>query len=128
MTKKRIDAPFLSKFNRDSIYMNPDSELYESIINEIGNILSSKLKTIDRNEDSPFSYGIRDLQSIDNSEDSLSDFKIHCAKQILRYEPRIEDIYINECSINKMQQTLEIELVCKIKGRNKDLNTKISVA
>ncbi len=128
MINKRTDAPFLSKFNRNSIYLNSENELCESIINEIGNILSSKLKTIDKNEKLPFSYGIRDLQSIDNSVESINEFKIHCMEQILRYEPRIEDLYINECVINKMNQTLEIELFCKIKGKNQNLSTKISIS
>lgn len=127
MIKKRVDSPFLSKFNQDSIYLNSDEELYKSIIDEIGNILSSKLKITNRNEESPFAYGIRDLQSIDNSMDRLNDFKNHCIEKILRYEPRIEDLYINECSINKMNQTLEIELICKIKGKDKHLSTKISI-
>ncbi len=127
MTEERTDAPFLSKFNRDSVYLSSENELCESIINEIGNILSSKLKTFDKNEKSPFSYGIRDLQSIDNSVDALDEFKIHCMEQILRYEPRIEDLYISECNINKMNQTLEIELFCKIKGKNQNLSTKISI-
>lgn len=127
MIKGKIDAPFLSKFNRNSVYLDSDDEFYQSIIDEIGNILSSKLKIIDKANESPFAYGIKDLQSIDNSIDSLDDFKIHCIKQILRYEPRIDEVFINECVINKMNQTLEIELFCKIKGRNQNLSTKISI-
>lgn len=127
MTEKKIDAPFLSKFNRNSVYFNSDEELYKSIIDEIGNILSSKLKILNKKEKSPFGYGIRDLQSIDNSIDCLNDFKINCIEKILYYEPRIEEVYINECIVNKMNQTIEIELICKIKGKNKHLSTKISV-
>lgn len=125
MNKKRIDAPFLSKFNRKSVYFDSEEEICNSIINEIGNILSSKLKITDKSEETPFSYGIRDLQSVDNSQDAIEEFKDHCIRQILRYEPRVEEVYINECNLNKMNQTLEIELVCKIRGQDHTLNTKI---
>ena len=84
-----------------------------------------KLKITDKSEETPFSYGIRDLQSVDNSQDAIEEFKDHCIRQILRYEPRVEEVYINECNLNKMNQTLEIELVCKIRGQDHTLNTKI---
>ena len=70
---------------------------------------------------------MRDLQSIDSSDEGLAAFKQHCAEQILRYEPRLEDIYIGSCVINKMTQSLEMEITCKIKGLRNELFTKIYV-
>ena len=121
---KRIDAPFLSKFNEGSIYLKTESELFNSIINEIGNILSTKLKMKYTSGDSPFSYGISDLQSLENSEDSLNEFKIQCRKTILQFEPRISDIVISDCSFNGLNQCLEIEISCQLKSSEKIFSTK----
>lgn len=127
MIEKRVDAPFLSKFNRDSIYLKSENDLFNSIINEIGNILSTKLKTKAASEDSPFGYGVSDLQSLENSEDSLNEFKLQCRKAILRFEPRIDDVIISNCHFNKLNQCLELEISCQLKNSEKTFSSKFSM-
>ena len=82
---------------------------------------------LEKDTSSPFSYGVRDLQSIDSSDEGLAAFKQHCAEQILRYEPRLEDIDIGSCVINKMTQSLEMEITSKIRGQRNELSTKIYI-
>ncbi len=126
MIDKRIDAPFLTKFNRRSPFLKSEKELYASIIEEIGNILSSKLKISEISYDSPYSYGVRDLQSIENSEESMLIYKENCRNAILRFEPRVSDVIITVLHFNNSSQTLEMELTCNIKGTQESFSTKMS--
>ena len=127
MIDKRIDAPFLTKFNRKSAFIKSEDELYISIMEEIGNILSTKLKTREISYDSPYSYGVRDLQSIENSEESKNIFKDNCREAILRFEPRVSDVEIIELRFNNISQTLEIELSCQVPLTRGTFSTKISL-
>ncbi|MDR1390869.1 MAG: GPW/gp25 family protein [Holosporales bacterium] len=110
---KKAEASFLSKFNRKSVYLDSENEFFESIVEEIGNILSTKLKKLDDREESPFSYGIRDLQSLEISKNSIDEFKIHCCNMILKFEPRISDISVNNYHFDNKSQLLAMEFVCQ---------------
>ena len=110
MIDKRIDVPFLMKFISDKTFLTPD-ELIASIVNEIGNILSAKLKQkFDDSNKTPYGYGVPDLQSLDNSPESLGSFRESCRKAILSFEPRVSDATISECFIDYKKQILHIEL------------------
>jgi predicted component of type VI protein secretion system len=133
MKNLKIDAPFLSKFNRQSIYITSETELYQSIIEEIGNILSSKLRVIGdyRNpkvKDSPFCYGVRDLQSIGTSSEEMEEFKLHCRTMILNFEPRIQDIEITKIFLNRETQNLRLDVTCFLKNGNRKFSTEISIS
>ncbi len=120
MIDTRIDAPFLTKFNRKSPYLKPN-ELIDSITDEIGNILASKTAL------SPFLYGVPDLQSLDNSPESLNTFAEHCRKAVLRFEPRVRDVEISNCHINTNTQSLELEISCFVPTLNQKLKTQINL-
>ena len=109
MIDKRIDAPFLQKFVRKTPFLN-QNELIESIVNEIGNILSSRHQFPGRIK-FPFAYGIQDLLSMDNSVESLNTFKENCRNAILKFEPRVSDVAITNCQSNHLHQSLNIELI-----------------
>ena len=125
---RRIDVPFLNKFNRKSPYIKSESELYASIVEEIGNILSTKLKTREVSTDSPFAYGVRDLQSLEKSDEAINQFKQQCRDTILRFEPRVSDIDILECRFNDLAQTLELEFNCQVPEIGGSFSSKISLA
>ena len=120
MIDSRIDTPFLTKFNRKSPYLRPN-ELIDSIADEIGNILASRTTL------SPFLYGVRDLQSLDNSPESLNTFAEHCRKAILRLEPRVRDVEILNCRINTNTQSLKWEISCFVPTLNQKLKTHINL-
>lgn len=124
---KRIDVPFLTKFNRNEVFFDNKNALFESIIQEIGNILSTKLKTDSIDYDSPFSYGVRDLQSLDTSELEIENFKTHCREAILKFEPRLSDVMIQSCTVNHSRQTIELELVCKLRQGLEVFSTKFQL-
>jgi predicted component of type VI protein secretion system len=127
-TKIKIDRPFLEKFTERSIYLTSYDELCKSVINEIGNILSSKLKLNDENSKSfkiPFLYGVRDLQSIGISDDNIENFKRHCEKIILELEPRLSRIEFDKVNVNKEEQSLKVEITCHLKYRNKKFEAVI---
>jgi predicted component of type VI protein secretion system len=131
MAKNNIYAPFLSKFSRESVYIQSDDELYQSIIEEIENILSSRLKIPDDyttllSENTPFSYGVRDIQSIGGSNEEFEKLKTHYRDTILRFEPRLLDIEIGKMQIHRDTQTLKIEMTCVVKNSNKKFTTSIS--
>ncbi|MDR2667372.1 MAG: GPW/gp25 family protein [Holosporales bacterium] len=131
MAKNKIDVPFLYKFNEKSTYIQSKDELYLSITEEIGNILSSKLKipgdfTEIAFESTPFSYGVRDIQSIETSNEKLEKLKTHYRKAILNFEPRLSDVEVKTISVNNETQTLKIELICTTKIDDKKFATEIS--
>lgn len=130
----RIDRPFFEKLKNKSVYFNDDDEYYRSIIMEIGNIFSSRLKYKDsfldeimdkKSRDIPFLYGIRDFQSLNNFD--TEKFKIQAREIIIRLEPRIIDFEIISLNFNYQLQRLEMNIRCTIKQNNKKINTKIFV-
>jgi predicted component of type VI protein secretion system len=119
----KTDFPFLSKFDSESVYITSNEDFLSSIVDEIGNILSSRLKLPQSYKDFdfgnvPFAYGIRDLQSLGYSRRDLEDFKVHCRDMILRLEPRLEYIEIQDINIDKEAQSISITLVCYPKSSN----------
>lgn len=124
---RRVDTPFLTKFNRDSPYLKSEDDLFASIMEEIGNILSTKLKTFEISYNSPYSYGVRDLQSLENSKESLDTFEENCRRAILRFEPRVSDVTVIKSHINNNLQTLELELSCYVPLANRAFSTKITL-
>lgn len=125
---KRIDVPFLNKFNKKSPYLKSEDELYASIAEEIGNILSTKLKIKDVSIDSPFGYGVRDLQSLEKSNEAVEQFKQQCCDAILRFEPRISEIEIIECKFNDVAQVLELEFSCQVPSVAGAFTSRITLA
>ncbi|MBR1479470.1 MAG: GPW/gp25 family protein [Alphaproteobacteria bacterium] len=123
--ERRIDIPFLDKFNSDTSFFRSESELVASIVNEIGNILSTRLR--ERDAVPPFDYGIRDLQSLEGSGEFVERFKAHCRAAILRFEPRVSDILVEDCRFNQQTQHLEMDILIQIKSSNKSFPTKISI-
>lgn len=125
IAKTKIDRPFLSKFNNNSVYFNSQDEFYKSIVKEIYYILESNLKLSDEylklnTCNLPFSYGTRDLQSIETSTEGLINFKIHCKESILKSEPRLSDIEITDISIDKEKQALTLKILCCLKNNNNE--------
>ncbi|MDR3224049.1 MAG: hypothetical protein LBT03_00455 [Holosporales bacterium] len=132
MSKHKINAPFLSKFNRPFQYFSGHSELCKSIIDEIGNILSTKLKLPGDYRsnvfmDVPFSYGVRDIQSVGISLEDLESFKEHCRLQILAFESRISDLEIEDISFNKEKQNIKMTINCKLKNSEQRFTTNIGI-
>jgi predicted component of type VI protein secretion system len=133
MKTLRIDSPFLSKFkNSTPLYIKSEEELAQSIMEEIGNILSTKLKLPGKfqdikDRDSPYAYGVRDLQSVGISPEELDTFKNHCKVAILSYECRLIDIEINNISFDKDRQILMLNIQCTPKQTEKKFAMKINV-
>ncbi|MDR0630585.1 MAG: GPW/gp25 family protein [Holosporales bacterium] len=134
MTDKiKLDHSFLSKFNNNQIYINSTDELYKSIMKEIENILSSRLKLSNSYKtdypkmNSPFSYGVRDLQSIESSQETFEDFKIHCQNTILAFEPRLKNITISDIKINKDILMLFIKITIFLKDTKRVFTTEIMI-
>ena len=127
---KKVDLPFLEKFNQDSVYIDSYSVLCQSIVDEIGSILFSKLKISGKYmnfKDVPFSYGIRDIQSINVSYDELRDFKTHCEEAILNLEPRLESIEISDIKLDKEKQVLNLKIICLPKHHKQNFITEIKL-
>lgn len=122
---RRIEVPFLSKFNRKSQFFDSQNELLESIIEEIGNILSTKIRSENSTELSPFSYGAKDLQSINYAQENLEAYAEECRKAILRLEPRVTNVSITKCQINKQTQTLEMEISCFVPTVKESFSTNV---
>jgi predicted component of type VI protein secretion system len=102
-------------------------------VEEIGSILSSKLKTPGNYKDkqitnSPFSYGVRDLQSIGTSTEDIADFKEHCKAVILKFENRISNIEINEIAFDKEKQNLKMSITCLLKRFDKQFVAEIVIS
>ena len=130
---EKIDIPFLEKFNSQSVYFKSSNELYKSIIREIENILSSRLKLTDEYlevnfKDVPFYYGTRDLESIEISREGLHNFKSHCKKMILACEPRLKDLEFTKIEVNKEKQNLILNIVCYLKKSNGKFTSEIKIS
>lgn len=119
---QNTDRPFFSKFNSNSACFHSESELFQSILLEIKNILESRLKLTDADiaiygDDLPFFYGIRDLQSIDLSSGWMQKFKIHCQTIILKLEPRLQTIDITKIWIDQKQQCINLKITCHLPNK-----------
>ncbi len=124
----RLDRPFLDKFFKESTYFQDKREYIDSIIDEISNILSSRLRTVGGFDDNPFNYGIRDLLSLDFSRDDLTTFKNQCRSIILRLEPRISDLEITSLKVNTEKQALNFEIVCVLKATGDKIYPKVIIS
>lgn len=129
---EKIDRPFFEKFNKHNVYFNSQEEYYLSIVNEIGNILSSRLKISDIEinnvgglADIPFIYGIRDIHSVNTL--NTDEFKAQCRDLVMMFEPRITDFEITSITHNQEIQSLELTVRCVIKKNNKTISTTIKV-
>ena len=125
--ERRIDIPFLDKFNSKTPFFRSESELFASVVDEIGNILSTRLRARELDGTSPFGYGVRDLQSLEGTGEFVERFKAHCREAILRFEPRVSDVFIEDCRFNKITQHLEMDMFVQVKLLNKGFSTKISI-
>lgn len=123
---KSIDRPFLDKLKYGSVYCKDYDEYISSIVNEIYNILSCRLKSSDKVTQNPFCYGIKDLQSLDLSYNNLESFRIQCEKIIEHLEPRVDKVEISNINILKNTQSLEFSIKCIIKKTGSKLIKKLS--
>lgn len=127
---KKVDLPFLEKFNQSSVYIDSYGGLCQSIVEEIGNILFSKLKLSGKYgdfKDIPFSYGVRDIQSVNASFEELRNFKTHCEEAILNLEPRLESIEISDIKLDKEKQVLNLKIICLPKHHKQNFITEIKL-
>ncbi|MDR1332834.1 MAG: GPW/gp25 family protein [Holosporales bacterium] len=128
----KVDAPFLSKFNRRSAYIESTDELLQSIVEEVGNVLSAKLAipgshTAKDIYNSPFSYGVRDIQSIGISSGDLDNFKAHCRRAILAFDPRLLNVEIDNIAFDKCAQRLKMSMTFTINAPPTKLAAEILV-
>ncbi|MDR0695404.1 MAG: hypothetical protein LBF56_01355 [Holosporales bacterium] len=129
---QKIDAPFLSKFIHGKEYLDSAEEICRSITEEIGNILSTRLTLSGdhantRIKDSPYRYGVRDLQSVGVSSEDLEKYKAHCKEAILASESRLYDLEIESISFIKEMQSLQMSMSCVLKGGDYSFLTEISL-
>jgi predicted component of type VI protein secretion system len=130
--RKRIDAPFLSKLSGGPVYIKATDDLLKSVVDEIGNILSSRLMIPNGYVDGdvysfPFAYGVRDLQSVGISRENLDAFKSHCRKAILRFECRISDVEIGDISFDKTTQHLRMDVSFTLKDQLTKFTTVVTI-
>lgn len=125
---KRFDRSFLEKISVGETY-HGDYESYKmSVINEIGNILSCRLKSEGGISENPFSYGIKDLLSQDISKDDLDIFRINCQRIVKELEPRILDIEFTDLKVNARRQVLELAMKCVLKLGNQKIYQKMLIS
>ena len=124
----KVDRSFFDKFN-NSTYINNIKELGESIIAEIYNILSTRLKshinssTFKGTKENPFDYGIIDLQSFNNIEQLSENIK-QC---IMLYEPRIKDCHIENVNIDQQKQSITFNIFFIIDSYSKCFQSNINI-
>lgn len=124
----KVDRSFFDKFN-NSTYINSIKELGESIIAEVYNILSTRLKShinfkkFNGTKENPFNYGIIDLQSFDNIE-QLSENIRQC---ILLYEPRIKNCYIENMIIDNYKQSINFNVLFTIDNYSECFQSFINI-
>ncbi|MDR2074932.1 MAG: hypothetical protein LBP31_01795 [Holosporales bacterium] len=121
---KKLDRPFLDKIVVRSTYFSNYEEYVSSIIDEIGNILSCRLKN---KENSSFNYGISDILSVGSDNDNLEKFKLECQNIVKKLEPRISDIEITDIDSNNKTQTMELTMVCILKETGQKIYPKITI-
>ncbi|MBQ9440857.1 MAG: GPW/gp25 family protein [Alphaproteobacteria bacterium] len=124
----RVDRSFLDKFH-SSTYIQNKKEFGESIIAEVYNILSTRIKShinMDKfkgTNENPFDYGILDLQSFDNVEQLSENIK-QC---IIFHEPRIKECYIENININPKQQSIEFNILFTIDNYSECFKSNINI-
>lgn len=132
INETQIDRPFLDKFSNSTFFRDIE-EFYNSIADEIANILSAnirlsgeinKLPTIDIN---PYAYGTRDLQSLLDATEIRGKFIEHCRRQILRLEPRINSCEISNTSIDHIRQFVSFEITYAIDTVNTPITATITL-
>ncbi len=124
----KVDRSFFDKFN-NSTYISNINELGTSIITEIHNILSTRLKshinlnTFKSTEKSPFDYGIVDLQSFAN----LNQLSEHIKQCVLLNEPRIKDCHIENININNNKQSINFDILFIINNASECFQSNINI-
>ena len=124
----KIDRSFFDKFN-NSIYINNIKELGESIIAEVYNILSNRLKfhinfnKFKGTKSNPFDYGIIDLQSFNNIEQ----LSISIKQCILLNEPRIHECHIENININNKKQSIDFNIIFIIHNNAECFQSTINI-
>jgi predicted component of type VI protein secretion system len=108
-----------------STYCKNYEEYVSSIIDEIENILSCRLKN---KENGPFDYGAPDLLSVGVESNNLEKFKLECQMMIKKLEPRISDIEITNVVPNNNNQTLELTMICVLKETGQKIYPRVIVS
>jgi predicted component of type VI protein secretion system len=122
-----VDRAFLDKFKRGSTYCRDYGEYISSIVEEIRNIMSCRLRSYEGVSENPFCYGLKDIVSVSISHGGFEIFKKECRRSILSLEPRISDIEINEVSIDNEKQEMFIDVSCIIKLNGDKINRKLKL-
>lgn len=117
----KLDRPFLEKIALGGTYCSNYESYADSIIEEIENILSCRLKGQGGISENPFRYGIWDLLSQDLSKDELEIFRANCQNVIEELEPRVSNIEISDLNINHLKQAVEFVITCTLKVNNKNI-------
>jgi predicted component of type VI protein secretion system len=120
-----MDRPFLDKIAKGSTYCSGHEEYVSSIVGEIENVLSCRLKDKDNG---PFSYGVSDILSIGRQSDGLEKFGLECQEIIKKLEPRISDIEITSIVPNNNNQTLELTMTCILKKTGQKIYPKVIIS
>ncbi|MBR1944096.1 MAG: GPW/gp25 family protein [Alphaproteobacteria bacterium] len=116
-----MDRSFFDKFN-NSTYLKDVNEFGKSIISEIYNILSTRLrlpiniKDFKGTKNNPFNYGILDLLAFDNINkmDKLEQLSDNIKQCIMLHEPRIKDCHIENLTINNQKQNISFNIIFTI--------------
>jgi predicted component of type VI protein secretion system len=126
---KRVECVFFDKVLTQKKYIESEDEYEDTIISEINNILSSRLKLkrglANAQHENPFMYGIPDIESLDGSQDSLDDFQKRCEKLILSSDPRLSEVKITDVTNDCSKQVIEmkIEAICSLNGKKIKFST-----
>lgn len=128
------DRSFFDKFNNTTYFKNVN-ELGKSIISEIYNILSTRLKSsinlnnFNGTKNNPFDYGILDVLAMDNNNniDKIEQLSNNISKCIMLYEPRIKNCHIENLTINNQKQTISFDIIFTIYTYSDYFRSKITI-
>lgn len=124
----KLDRPFLEKMTTAQTYYRDYDSYISSVVDEIGNVLSCRLKEGSGVSENPFGYGIKDLLSQGISKDGLDMFRISCQRIIKELDPRILDIEITDLKINNTTQSLYLGITCILKPDNRKIYERMIIS
>jgi predicted component of type VI protein secretion system len=107
-----------------STYCDKYEEYVSSVIDEIENILSCRLKS---KGSGSFNYGVFDLLSVGIESGSLEKFRLECQRIIKKLEPRISEVEITNVTPDNNNQTLELTMVCVLRETGRKIYPRIVI-
>ncbi len=124
----KLDRPFLEKMTVGQTYHIDYDSYISSVVDEMGNILSCRLRGNAGVSKNPFGYGIKDWLSQEISKDGLDMFRISCQRIIKELDSRISDIEITDIKINNKKQSLQLEVMCILRPNNRKIYKKMIIS